>query len=81
MDEAQIHNQIADLIEEEHRLRDLMARREIGADEEHARLTELEASLDQCWDLLRQRMARGDAGEDPDNAGPRPVDVVENYQQ
>jgi hypothetical protein len=38
-------------------------------------------SLDQCWDLLRQRRARRDAGLDPDTAAERPADVVEGYWQ
>ncbi|HXW38833.1 MAG TPA: DUF2630 family protein [Acidimicrobiales bacterium] len=41
----------------------------------------LEVSLDQCWDLLRQRRARRHSGLDPDDAAPRPTDVVEGYQQ
>ncbi|HVA21004.1 MAG TPA: DUF2630 family protein [Candidatus Micrarchaeia archaeon] len=44
------------------------------------RLHELQAHLDQCWDLLRQRRARREFGEDPDQARVRPVDVVEHYQ-
>lgn len=81
MDESQIHDRIAELVAEEHRLRELMSRREIAADEERARLAALEESLDQCWDLLRQRRAWRDAGEDPDHALPRPTDVVEGYEQ
>ncbi|HKY14529.1 MAG TPA: DUF2630 family protein, partial [Microthrixaceae bacterium] len=38
-------------------------------------------ALDQCWDLLRQRRARRDAGEDPDEAMIRPEDMVEEYEQ
>jgi len=41
----------------------------------------LEVTLDQCWDLLRQRRARRHAGENPDEAGVRPPGVVENYKQ
>jgi hypothetical protein len=39
----------------------------------------LETELDQCWDLLRQRQARRDAGEDPDSAEVRPPSTVEDY--
>jgi hypothetical protein len=59
----------------------MVARHELDTADEQARLAEVEANLDQCWDLLRQRRARRGAGEDPDMAEPRPVDVVENYEQ
>lgn len=81
MDERQIRERIAGLIDEEHQLREMVARRELDTADEQARLAELEASLDQCWDLLRQRRARRDAGENPDLAEPRPADVVEDYEQ
>jgi hypothetical protein len=38
-------------------------------------------ALDQCWDLLRQRRARREMGENPDDAAVRDADVVERYQQ
>jgi hypothetical protein len=41
----------------------------------------VQVSLDQCWDLLRQRRALRNAGLDPDSARERPADVVEGYQQ
>jgi hypothetical protein len=44
-------------------------------------MREIEVQLDQCWDLLRQRRARRDAGQDPDAAEVRPEGVVEHYQQ
>jgi hypothetical protein len=37
--------------------------------------------LDQCWDLLRQRRARREFGEDPADAAARDVDTVERYRQ
>ena len=40
-----------------------------------------EEALDQAWDLLRQREARRNAGQDPDGASVRPVSEVEHYQQ
>jgi len=45
------------------------------------RMQELNISLDQCWDLLRQRRALRDAGRDPDDATIRGADVVEHYEQ
>ena len=81
MDEQQIHLRISGLIDEEHRLREMVSRHELDTTDEKQRLAEVEANLDQCWDLLRQRRARREAGEDPDLAEPRPVDVVEDYEQ
>ena len=46
-----------------------------------ARLESLQVELDQCWDLLRQRRARREFGDDPDAAKVRPAAVVENYEQ
>ena len=70
---------MADLVAEERELRHRLSEREITADEEHARLRELEAELDQCWDLLRQRDAKREFGENPDDASARSTDVVEKY--
>jgi uncharacterized protein DUF2630 len=45
------------------------------------RLRRIEVELDQCWDLLRQRRARREAGQDTEDAALRPEGVVERYQQ
>jgi hypothetical protein len=50
-------------------------------DEDQARLAEVKVALDQCWDLLRQRRALREFGEDPDKAKVRPAKIVENYEQ
>lgn len=50
-----------------------------GAD--RTRLQALENQLDQAWDLLRQRRAREDTGENPDAARERSVNEVEGYLQ
>ena len=44
-------------------------------------LDAVERELDQCWDLLRQRRAREEFGENPDEAKERPVSEVEGYLQ
>jgi uncharacterized protein DUF2630 len=80
MDDSQIHGKIEQLVAEEHDLWHREAAGTVG-EAERSRLAELKLSLDQLWDLLRQRQALRDAGRDPDAASPRPVDVVENYQQ
>ena len=77
MDEKDILGRISALVDEEHKLRE-------GAehtDEQRTRLQQLEADLDQCWDLLRQRRAKRQYGENPDEAQPRPEPQVENYLQ
>ena len=80
MDEAQIHKSIDELVQEEH---ELWEREAAGAatDEDRARLNALKISLDQFWDLLRQRRALREAGLDPKAADVRPADVVERYEQ
>ena len=80
MDDPQIHGTIEQLVAEEH---ELWQREAAGAasDDDRARLQELKVSLDQSWDLLRQRRALREAGLDPDTAAARPPDVVEGYEQ
>jgi len=80
MDDQEIVNQINRLSEEEHRLEEAHVGDGLSP-EESERLRTIEVSLDQCWDLLRQRRARRNAGQDPDEAAARPAPVVENYQQ
>lgn len=49
--------------------------------EDQVRLDRLQIELDQCWDLLRQRRALREFGQDPDKAHTRPPDMVEKYEQ
>ena len=51
------------------------------ADHDQVRLEGIKVELDQCWDLLRQRDARREFGQDPDKAKVRPASVVERYKQ
>ena len=44
-------------------------------------LHKIKLELDQYWDLLRQRRALRDVGEDPDNAEKRSGNIVENYEE
>jgi hypothetical protein len=80
MDDGQIHGTIEQLVAEEH---ELWERESAGnaTDGDRQRLAKLKVSLDQCWDLLRQRRALREAGLDPDAAEARPEDVVEKYWQ
>lgn len=81
MDDSQILDTIHQLVEDEHQAREQRRTGGLSAEEERQRVGRLEETLDQCWDLLRQRRARTDAGEDPDVAATRPVSEVEGYRQ
>ena len=72
-----VREHIESLVNEEHRLR---SSKSLEAPD-HRRLEEIQIELDRCWDLLRQRRALREFGEDPDHARLRPKDVVENYEQ
>lgn len=82
MDERDILKRISALVEEEQALREKAPSSspdyEHGPD--HERLKRLEEDLDQCWDLLRQRRAKRQYGENPDEAAVRPVQQVEGYE-
>ncbi|MBA8795899.1 hypothetical protein FHX74_003540 [Friedmanniella endophytica] len=69
---------IHELIETEHRLR---SGAEQGTGSTTHDLAAIERQLDQCWDLLRQRRARQEFAQDPDEAHLRPENEVEGYQQ
>ncbi|HEY1634035.1 MAG TPA: DUF2630 family protein [Acidimicrobiales bacterium] len=80
MDDNEILEHIGGLVSEEHTL--LETAGDDGLDEaQESRLASLEANLDQCWDLLRQRRARRHAGLDPDEAKERDTGTVEHYRQ
>jgi hypothetical protein len=51
------------------------------SESERARLHSLQVSLDQCWDLLRQRRGKLEFGQDPGEAHVRDADTVERYRQ
>lgn len=80
MDDADIVHRIGVLADEERRLENPLDGAPMS-DEDKTRLKDLEVALDRCWDLLRQRRARRDAGQDPDVAEVRSGDVVEHYRQ
>jgi hypothetical protein len=78
VNDTEILRHIGELVDEEHALE----RAGAGlSDDEATRLKDIEVALDQCWDLLRQRRARREAGENPEEAAPRSESVVEGYQQ
>ncbi|MEV0109663.1 DUF2630 family protein [Nocardia sp. NPDC050799] len=81
MTEQDILGRIKDLVDHEHDLRSRASHGDLDPDVERRRLAELEVMLDQCWDLLRQRRARIDRDEPPDEAQPRSAGQVEGYLQ
>jgi hypothetical protein len=80
VEDDRIHGRIEQLVAEEH---ELWQREADGgsSDADRRRLAELRVTLDQCWDLLRQRRALHEAGLDEDAARVRDPEVVERYQQ
>lgn len=68
---------IQQLVKEEH---GLFEKGERGTAEEmdRHRLAQVQVELDQCWDLLRQRRALREVGQDPNYAQVRPAQVVES---
>lgn len=80
MNDTEILHHITELVDEEHQL--MQQSEGIGLDDEQrARMKQLEVSLDQCWDLLRQRRARREFQLNPEEAQVRPETIVEHYQQ
>jgi len=77
MDEKDILSRIHSLVEEEHGLREGTHH----TDDQRARMQQLEVQLDQCWDLLRQRRAKRQYGENPEDAEARPASELEGYLQ
>ncbi len=84
MSDESIAAQIDRLVAEE---KDLRGREQKDREDEDAleqdreRLRAVEVELDRCWDLLRQRRAREQFGQDPDDAEARSAGTVENYKQ
>jgi uncharacterized protein DUF2630 len=81
MDDKEILGHIDELMQTEHDLRAKLAAGQLSSTEEQARLRSAEEALDQCWDLLRQRRARREFGEDPGESTARPASEVEGYLQ
>ena len=78
MNDHEIETHIDQLVAEEHRLFDRGGQMTA---EERARLNDLNVQLDRLWDLLRQRRAREEFGQDPGTAHERSAETVEKYLQ
>ncbi|HTQ81325.1 MAG TPA: DUF2630 family protein [Thermoanaerobaculia bacterium] len=77
MDDTKILHHIERLVEEEHQL----DQKHDHSPEDHQRYHALKVELDQCWDLLRQRRARREFGQDAEQAKVRDEKTVESYEQ
>lgn len=75
MDNQDLQQRIQTLVDQEQALRGS------DAQDHQGELQRVEEELDQCWDLLRQRRAKREMGEEPSDAEPRPVAEVEGYLQ
>jgi hypothetical protein len=78
MNDNAIHKHIEELVAEEHRLYTDADERALTPDE-RKRLDEVNVQLDRYYDLLRQRRARREFGENPDAAKMRSGKTVESY--
>jgi hypothetical protein len=78
VDDRTVLERINELAKEEHRLFELEAK-DSASEEERGRLKLVSVTLDQCWDLLRQRRARRAAGLNPDDAQVRDEKTVKGY--
>ena len=84
MNDQSITARIENLVAEEH---ELQHREQADSSDEdrleadRARLRDVQVELDRCWDLLRQRRAREEFGQNPDDAQVRDADTVERYWQ
>ena len=78
MNDQEVLDQINRLAGEEHALFEKEAHGDV-TEADRERLRRLQVTLDQCWDLLRQRRARSAAGLDPGQAKIRDERIVEGY--
>ncbi len=79
--DEQIHEVIERLEAERAELRHREGASDPTLEEDRDRLEAIRVELDQLWDLLRQRQALRDAGENPDRAHERSPEIVERYWQ
>ncbi|HKB86239.1 MAG TPA: DUF2630 family protein [Ignavibacteriaceae bacterium] len=77
MTDQEVMDKIKALLDKEHKLysKDGLSL------EERKEVEKLQVELDRYWDLLRQRRALKEYGDDPDKANLRGTDTVENYEQ
>ena len=78
MDDRKVTDTINELSREEHAL---FERESNGTatEADRVRLNHIQVTLDQCWDLLRQRRARREFGMDPEEARVRDEKTIKGY--
>ena len=76
MSDKTILHHINDLVDEENRLRDAGTKEAPQAE----KLRHVQEQLDQAWDLLRQRRAKREFGDDPAPAHLRDAKTVAGYE-
>jgi Protein of unknown function (DUF2630) len=81
MEDRDILDCIHSLVADERRLRDLRDHGDVSEGFEVERLSEIEQSLDQMWDLLRRRRALRAAGLSPAVMDLRPTLQINAYVQ
>lgn len=79
--DEQIQAQIERLEAERETLFERESAEDPSRDADRSRLEEIRVDLDRLWDLLRQRRALRNAGQDPDLADERAAETVERYWQ
>lgn len=80
MEDRQMIARISELADHERQLEEAHAGEGLTS-EERERLRDIQHTLDQLWDLLRQRRALRRAGRSEDQAVTRPTETVEHYLQ
>ena len=80
MSDRSVQQHIEELVAEEHRLLDAASERPL-TDSDRKRLDDINVELDRYYDLLRQRRAREEFAQNPEEAHLRSPDTVEKYLQ
>jgi hypothetical protein len=74
VEDRDLIERITHLVAEEQKLQQ-------SVDHDPAELRQLEVTLDQLWDLLRQRRSKEEFGKDPEVTKERDPNTVEGYLQ
>ncbi len=78
MNDQELHAHIEQLVAEEHALLDRGGQM---SPDQRRRMGEINVQLDRLWDLLRQRRAREEFAQNPDDTRERSAETVEKYLQ
>jgi hypothetical protein len=78
MDDKKVADHIDKLAREEHELFEREAKG-VASDADREKLKRIQDTLDQCWDLLRQRRAKREFGQNPEDAQLRDQKTVKGY--